>query len=65
MRRALEILQREAPWLEVDGEMHGDIALDGEARKALMPDSTLQGDANLLVTSVIGQCFAANSHWRK
>ncbi len=49
MRRTLQILQREAPWLEVDGEMHGDVALDGEARKALMPNSTLHGDANLLV----------------
>jgi malate dehydrogenase (oxaloacetate-decarboxylating)(NADP+) len=49
MRRTLQILQREAPWLEVDGEMHGDLALDGEARKALMPNSTLHGDANLLV----------------
>jgi malate dehydrogenase (oxaloacetate-decarboxylating)(NADP+) len=49
MRFTLEILQRKAPWLEVDGEMHGDVALDGEARKALMPNSTLHGDANLLV----------------
>jgi malate dehydrogenase (oxaloacetate-decarboxylating)(NADP+) len=29
--------------------MHGDIALDGQARTALMPNSALQGDANLLV----------------
>jgi malate dehydrogenase (oxaloacetate-decarboxylating)(NADP+) len=43
------LLQREAPWLEVDGEMHGDLALDGEARKVLMPNSALQGNANLLV----------------
>ena len=42
-------LHEQAPWLEVDGEMHGDVALDGEARRALMPHSTLQGDANLLV----------------
>ncbi|MEN9780319.1 MAG: hypothetical protein RL014_1467 [Pseudomonadota bacterium] len=49
MRRTLELLRAEAPWLEVDGEMHGDIALDGEARQALMPNSTLAGDANLLV----------------
>jgi len=49
MRQTLALLQQEAPWLEVDGEMHGDVALDGSARKALMPNSTLQGDANLLV----------------
>ncbi|MFZ4288850.1 NADP-dependent malic enzyme [Variovorax sp. HJSM1_2] len=49
MRRVLELLQTEAPWLEVDGEMHGDIALDGNARLATMPNSTLVGDANLLV----------------
>ncbi len=49
MRRTLELLRQQAPWLEVDGEMHGDLALDGAARRALMPNSTLQGDANLLV----------------
>lgn len=49
MRKTLELLQQQAPWLEVDGEMHGDVALDEEARKALMPNSTLMGSANLLV----------------
>ena len=49
MRRTLELLREQAPWLEVDGEMHGDVALDSAARKALMPNSTLHGDANLLV----------------
>ena len=49
MRQTLALLQQQAPWLEVDGEMHGDVALDGDARKALMPNSTLVGDANLLV----------------
>jgi malate dehydrogenase (oxaloacetate-decarboxylating)(NADP+) len=49
MRDALALLKVQAPWLEVDGEMHGDVALDGAARHALMPDSGLQGDANLLV----------------
>ena len=49
MRHTLEILRRDAPWLEVDGEMHGDVALDGNARLALMPNTTLLGDANLLV----------------
>ena len=49
MRQTLAILRETAPWLEVDGEMHGDLALDADARKAFMPNSTLQGDANLLV----------------
>ena len=49
MRRTLELLKIEAPWLEVDGEMHGDVALDGAARSAVMPNSTLAGNANLLV----------------
>ena len=49
MRQTLELLQVAAPWLEVDGEMHGDLALDSKARMALMPHSTLKGNANLLV----------------
>ena len=49
MRRVLALLQAQAPWMEVDGEMHGDVALDSKARTALMPRSTLAGDANLLV----------------
>ena len=49
MRRVLELLQGKAPWLEVDGEMHGDMALDARSRGALMPNSTLTGEANLLV----------------
>jgi malate dehydrogenase (oxaloacetate-decarboxylating)(NADP+) len=49
MRQTLALLQQHAPWLEVDGEMHGDVALDGAARMALMPNSSLHGDANLLV----------------
>ena len=49
MRQTLELLRAQAPWLEVDGEMHGDVALDGAARAVLMPNSTLTGDANLLV----------------
>ena len=49
MRDVLDLLRQNAPWLEVDGEMHGDVALDAAARQALMPNSTLVGDANLLV----------------
>jgi len=49
MRETLSILQTNAPWLEVDGEMHGDVALDADARLSIMPRSALKGDANLLV----------------
>ncbi|MFZ9637999.1 MAG: NADP-dependent malic enzyme [Hylemonella sp.] len=49
MRQALALLRVEAPWLEVDGEMHGDVALDEAARKEQMPNNTLTGSANLLV----------------
>jgi len=49
MRQTLDLLRVQAPWLEVEGEMHGDLALDSAARHTLMPRSTLAGDANLLV----------------
>ena len=49
MRETLALLKKKAPWLEVDGEMHGDVALDGNERARLIPDTTLIGNANLLV----------------
>jgi malate dehydrogenase (oxaloacetate-decarboxylating)(NADP+) len=49
MREALALIQARAPWLEIDGEMHGDTALDAAYRQELMPRSTLSGEANLLV----------------
>ena len=49
MREALALLKRRAPWLEADGEMHGDTALDAAYRAEVMPRSTLTGEANLLV----------------
>jgi malate dehydrogenase (oxaloacetate-decarboxylating)(NADP+) len=49
MRAALELVRQRAPELEVDGEMHGDAALDSKLRNKAMPQSTLKGDANLLV----------------
>lgn len=49
MRKALDILARTAPDLEVDGEMHGDSALSEEIRRRVMPKSKLTGEANLLV----------------
>ena len=35
--------------LEVDGEMHGDAALNEAVRREANPDSPLKGEANLLV----------------
>ena len=49
MREALALVRESAPWLEIDGEMHGDAALDAAYRGELMPRSTLSGEANLLV----------------
>ncbi len=49
MRETLGLVRKKAPWLEIDGEMHGDAALDGHSRATQMPDTTLIGDANLLV----------------
>jgi len=49
MREALAMLRERAPDLEIDGEMHGDAALDPDYRRGLMPRTTLAGEANLLV----------------
>ena len=49
MRHTLTLVQERAPWLEIDGEMHGDVAIDTPARRNLMPATTLHSDANLLV----------------
>jgi malate dehydrogenase (oxaloacetate-decarboxylating)(NADP+) len=49
MRDALAIIQRKAPDLEIEGEMHGDAALNEAVRKAAFPNSKLAGEANLLI----------------
>jgi len=49
MREALAVIRKRAPDLEVDGEMQGGSALNEVLRKRAMPDSTLTGEANLLI----------------
>ena len=49
MAEAVKILHRRAPSLELDGEMHGDAALDPEIRQNVFPNSRLKGSANLLI----------------
>ncbi len=49
MRRAMEFVSSWRPDLEVEGEMHADIALMPEHSKDLYPFSRLTGQANVLV----------------
>ncbi|MGI4938102.1 MAG: NADP-dependent malic enzyme, partial [Janthinobacterium lividum] len=49
MREALALIKDLDPELEVEGEMHGDVALRFAELKKIMPDTMLTGDANLLV----------------
>jgi malate dehydrogenase (oxaloacetate-decarboxylating)(NADP+) len=49
MREALRLLNERAPQLEVEGEMHGDAALDETIRQQVFPNSRLKGQANLLI----------------
>jgi malate dehydrogenase (oxaloacetate-decarboxylating)(NADP+) len=49
MVKALSLIRQLDPNLNVDGEMQGDVALDPDMRARIMPRSTLQGSANLLI----------------
>ena len=49
MREALAILHRDHPDLDVEGEMHGDAALDAELRLQIFPNAKMREDANLLI----------------
>jgi len=49
MRDALDIIKTRAPDLKIDGEMHADAALSADIRDTAMPNSTIEGRANLLV----------------
>jgi malate dehydrogenase (oxaloacetate-decarboxylating)(NADP+) len=49
MRAATAALRQRAPALEVEGEMHGDFAVNVQSRGAIFPNSQLTGAANLLI----------------
>ncbi|MBS3895198.1 NADP-dependent malic enzyme [Silanimonas sp.] len=59
LRDALALLHERDPKLEVEGEMHADLALDEELRERVFPDSRLKGRANLLVFANIDAANAA------
>ncbi len=47
--KAVEIIKKRAPELEIDGEMQADVALDRELREGEFPFANLSGDANVLI----------------
>ncbi|WP_347248073.1 NADP-dependent malic enzyme [Zoogloea sp.] len=49
MRKALVMLHSEHQDLDVEGEMHGDAALDADIRKQIFPNAKMKDDANLLI----------------
>ena len=49
MRLVYDKLKRVAPDLVVEGEMQGDLAINGELRERYIPNSVLTGEANLLI----------------
>ncbi|HVG51575.1 MAG TPA: NADP-dependent malic enzyme, partial [Xanthobacteraceae bacterium] len=49
MRLASALLAAGHPELEIDGEMHGDTALDPILRERVFPHARLQGQANVLI----------------
>ncbi len=49
MAKALKLVLEKDSGLEIEGEMKADLALSEKLRKAIMPDSPLTGEANLLI----------------
>lgn len=49
MREARNLFAAANPGIECDGEMHGDAALDEKVRERTVFDSTLHGEANILI----------------
>ena len=53
MSGALDIIEQLDPSMEIDGEMHGDAALNELIRHRAQPDSKLTGEANLLIMPTV------------
>lgn len=49
MRESLPLIADRDPTLEVEGEMHGDAAINEQIRQRIFPNSRLKGQANLLI----------------
>ncbi len=49
MRLARELFTKMAPDIECDGELQGDAALSETVRRSALADTTLHGEANLLI----------------
>ncbi|MBF7683066.1 NADP-dependent malic enzyme [Acinetobacter sp. B5B] len=49
MREVYKLVTERAPDLQVEGEMHGDAAIDENIRNFAFPDSRYSGSANLLI----------------
>ena len=49
MAQATALFREQSPDIEMDGEMHGDAALNASIRERFEPDSSLTGEANVLV----------------
>ena len=49
MSLAREIIIKRDSTLKVEGEMHGDAALDEKIRQRIFPNAQISGEANLLV----------------
>jgi malate dehydrogenase (oxaloacetate-decarboxylating)(NADP+) len=49
MQRVLALVRKQAPSLEIEGEMQADTALNEEIRANIFPNSLLRGRANVFV----------------
>ncbi len=49
MREALRLLHEQHPDIDVEGEMHGDAALDASTRMQVFPNARMKEEANLLI----------------